>query len=451
MPGDLVGDEGGPRDLDHGAELVGDRNALPLHDALRLRFERLPLDPQLLREADQRDHDFRPDIDAFPLEATCRLEDRADLHPGDLGKHDAEATAPKSEHRVGLAGELDGFEETLLPRQERLDPSSEIRAAGLPGFREERPVLLGGCGADERLGVLARDSQLRHLDEQGLVPRQELMERRIDQADDHGESGHFPQDSDEVVPLHLADALEGSEVPPREILEARVEFGEPPLEVAPPIARGGVQLACHRLALPPGLPVRRGGKDHLVDDRQSIGFHEHVFRAVEADALGAKLPRPRRVSRIVGVRPHLQRPFLVGPAEQGLQIGLSLEVRGDRPNRSREDLARAAVDREMFAATNDLVPDAEFGRVVVDLDCLAAGNARDAEAPGHDGRMARGTATRGEDAFRMKDSMYVVRGGLDPHEDDRLSLAPADPLGLVGIEGHDAHRGTGGRVQAYRE
>src|SRR3989475_5229679 len=137
VPGDLVGDEGGPRDLDHGAELVGDRNALPLHDALRLRFERLPLDPQLLREADQRDHDFRPDIDAFPLEATCRLEDRADLHPGDLEKHDAEATAPKYEHRVGLAGELDGFEETLLPRQERLDPSSEIRAAGLPGFSEE--------------------------------------------------------------------------------------------------------------------------------------------------------------------------------------------------------------------------------------------------------------------------------------------------------------------------
>src|SRR3989441_13269142 len=44
VPSDLVGDEGGPRDLDHCAELVGDRNALSLHDALRLRFERLPLD-----------------------------------------------------------------------------------------------------------------------------------------------------------------------------------------------------------------------------------------------------------------------------------------------------------------------------------------------------------------------------------------------------------------------
>ena len=105
----------------------------------------------------------------------------------------------------------------------------------------------------------------------------------------------------------------------------------------------------------------------------------------------------------------------------------------------------------MFAATNDLVPDAEFGRVVVDLDCLAAGDARDAEAPGHDGRMACGSSSRGEDAFRMKDSMHVVRGGLEPHEDDRLCLVPADPLGLVGIEGHDAHRGTGGRIEAFRE
>src|SRR3989442_14639918 len=105
----------------------------------------------------------------------------------------------------------------------------------------------------------------------------------------------------------------------------------------------------------------------------------------------------------------------------------------------------------MSPVATDLVPDAELGRVVVDLDVLAAGHARDAEAPGHDGRMARGAAPRGEDAFRMKDSMHVFRGGLDPNEDDRLSLVADDPLRLVGIEGHDAHRGTGGRAEAFRE
>src|SRR5712691_2000443 len=115
------------------------------------------------------------------------------------------------------------------------------------------------------------------------------MERGIDEADDHGESGHFPQDSDEVVPLHLADAVEGSEVPPREILEARVEFGEPALELAASIAWRRLELGCQRIALPLDLPILGSGEDHLVDDRQSIRFHEHVFRAVEADALGAEL------------------------------------------------------------------------------------------------------------------------------------------------------------------
>src|SRR3989454_7355718 len=85
VPGDLVRDEGGPRDLDHRAELVVHGDPLPVHDALRLLLEGLSFNPQLLGQAHQRDHDLRANVDAFFLKPARRFEDGAHLHLGDFG------------------------------------------------------------------------------------------------------------------------------------------------------------------------------------------------------------------------------------------------------------------------------------------------------------------------------------------------------------------------------
>src|SRR5213594_187046 len=213
VAGDFVRDESGPRDLNHRAELVGHGDPFPVHDALRLLLEGLSFDSQLLGQAHQRNHNLRAYVDAFFLETARRFEDGADLHLGDLGEHDPEATASKAQHRVRLAGAFDRLKEALLSRQERFDSGRDI-GTGLADFGDERTILFGDRGPNERLRILARDPQFGHLHEQRLVSRQEFVERRVDEPDDDREPGHLPQDAHEILPLHPTEVFQRSDVPP---------------------------------------------------------------------------------------------------------------------------------------------------------------------------------------------------------------------------------------------
>ena len=58
------------------------------------------LQVELLLEADQRDHHFRLDLDAFLQHGRGRLEDGAGLHLGDFGILDAQAAAAETEHGI---------------------------------------------------------------------------------------------------------------------------------------------------------------------------------------------------------------------------------------------------------------------------------------------------------------------------------------------------------------
>ena len=82
----------------------------------------------------------------------------------------------------------------------------------------------------------------------GVVVREELVERRIEQADGHRQAVHRLEDADEVL---LLVGLEGRE---------------------------GL--------LPPLLVV---GEDHLPHVDDPLALEEHVLGAAEADALGAEL------------------------------------------------------------------------------------------------------------------------------------------------------------------
>ncbi len=68
-------------------------------DDLNLQVE-LPL------EADQRDHDLGPNLDAFLLHLRGGFEDRARLHFGNLGIPDAEAASAEAQHGVELVQAL---------------------------------------------------------------------------------------------------------------------------------------------------------------------------------------------------------------------------------------------------------------------------------------------------------------------------------------------------------
>ena len=166
------------------------------------------------------------------------------------------------------------------------------------------------------------------------------MQRRIEQADRHGQPGHRLEDGLEVALLHRQQLVE--------------------------------RLATAVLAL---------GKDHLAHDGQPVLGHEHVLGAAQADAFRSELARLRGILRGVGIRTHLQSPVLVAPAEDRLEI----VVDGGCHERhlSHDHRSGTAVDREEIALGQGRFANGDHARVEVDREPFAARDTRLAHAPRH--------------------------------------------------------------------
>ena len=189
------------------------------------------------------------------------LEDRAGLHLVDLRVGDAEPHAAMAEHRVEL-------------------------------------VQLVGARLD--LGDVDAEILGDHL-HVGLGLGQELVQRRIEQADGDRQAGHDLEQPDEVLALHRQDL--------------------------------GQRRA-------PALLVV--GQDHLAHRDDAVALEEHVLGAAEADALGAELARLGCVRRRLGVGADAQRAELVGPGHQLGEVAGELGLHGRHD--AQHDLAGAAVD-----------------------------------------------------------------------------------------------------------
>ena len=122
----------------------------------------------------------------------------------------------------------------------------------------------------------------------------ELVERRIQEADRHGEPAHLLEDADEVFALH------------------RQQLGERALTLGAII-----------------------GKDHLAHRGDAIFLEEHVLGAAKADALRAERACDARVERRVGVRANFHRARRVGPDHELTE--LTGERGGSRGNRAFVD------------------------------------------------------------------------------------------------------------------
>ncbi len=197
-------------------------------------------DRDLLLVGDEREHDLDLRQLARPLAHGARGgHDRLHLHVVDLRGDDPEPRAARAEHRVGLLERVHAVERALQP--------PHVARALVP-----RPLELDG----EVLGV-----------------GQELVQRRVEQADRHRQVDHRLEQPLEVLGLQ------------------REQLGE----------RGVAVLA--RLA-----------HDHRLHLRLAVGGHEHVLRPAQADPLGAELARLARVLGRVGVRAHAEPAELVRPA-----------------------------------------------------------------------------------------------------------------------------------------
>ena len=249
---DLVGGQGAARDLDHRPELVVDLDAAGrLADGRRLLLEEGPRRRQLVHVADERDHDLRDRVAAGLLDRDLGVEDRPGLDLHEVRDHQPEPAAAQAR----ASGSARGGERIVA----RSSLSSSRRAAGIlrPG----------------------------DLDELLLEVRQELVERRVDQADDDRQAVH-----------RLEDALEVALLEDLELGHRGVERGDRRLLV-------GGQLAAGRRACALARVARVGDEDRAADDLEPLALAEHVLGPAQADAAGAVAPGLGGLLGLVGVRP----------------------------------------------------------------------------------------------------------------------------------------------------
>ena len=245
------------------------------------------------------------------------------------------------------------------------------------------------------------------------------MQRRIQQADGHGQLVHDAQDRLEVALLHGQELVQG---------------------LAPPL-----------------LAV---GQDHLPDRVDALLLEEHVLGAAQADALGAEVPADARLLGQVGVGLDAEPAGLVHPAHEpgkapvgGRAGGFAVAVEQHPQHVGRvghelalDHLSGAAVQGQPVPFPEHGAADAGFAGAVVHAQGVAAHHAHGAELPRHQRGVGGHAAPRREDALGGLDAADVLRAGLHPAQDDVLPSGAAR-LRVGGVE----HDPAGGRTRTRRQ
>ncbi|CAM5529829.1 hypothetical protein SNARM312S_07686 [Streptomyces narbonensis] len=230
---------------------------------------------------------------------------------------------------------------------------------------------------------------------------QELVQRRVEQADRDGQPVHGLEELDEVLLLQRQEGLQ------------------------------------RLLAL--GVRV---GEDEALDVLAAL-TEEHVLGAAQADALGAEAAGAQRVLGVVGVGADAQPADAVRVGHDavhggdelvgvvGAGVHAALEVLDDRGRHdgylTEVHLAGGAVDGDDVALLDNLaVGRGHPAALGVDLELLGAADTGLAHAAGDDGGVRGLAAARGEDALGGDHAVQVVRVGLASDQDDLL--AGAGPL-----------------------
>ena len=242
----------------------------------------------------------------------------------------------------------------------------------------------------------------RPLDLDGEVGRvgEELVQRRVEQPDGHREAGHLFEQPLEVLALHRQETVQGA-----------------------------------------AAVLGRGGEDHRLHRRLTVGRHEHVLGPAQADALGAELARAPRILGRVGVGAHAEAADVVRPAQHRVEVLVDLR-RGERDVVGRHPPG-GAVDRDEIALPQHGVADAQLAAVEVDVHRGRPRDAGLAHPPGDECRVTGLAALGGEDALRGEEPVHVVGLGERPHEDH--ATAALRPLDRVLGGEHELPLGGSGR------
>jgi len=381
--GDFVGGERTAWHFDHGANLVGEFYFFLFLNVGGDFVDEGDLLIELLLKADERDHDLGLGLEAFLGRFGGGFEDSADLHFGNLGVFHAEAATAEAEHGVELV-------EFVHAGHDLLDGDADLLG--------EVELLLLAVG-------------------------EELVERRVEEADGGGEAVEGFEDAKEVLALVGQELGEGS-------------------------FAGGLGL----------------GENHLAHGVDAVAFEEHVFGAGEADAFRAKGEGLGGLLGGVGVGADFELRGLLTPVHEldvvfeffrllrgFVAVEEAVDDFGGRGgDLARVNGARCAVDGEVIAFGEVLAFDGGDAAFVVDLDVGCAADADFAHLAGNEGSVRGDAAASGEDAFGSDHAAKVFGRGLDADEENFLAFFGGF-YGAVGVEVDLAGGRTGASGQAGRD
>ena len=239
------------------------------------------------------------------------------------------------------------------------------------------------------------------------VVRQELVQRRIEQADRHRVPVHCLEDSAEVVALHRQQLLES--------------------------------------ALP-ALQVRR--HDHLAHGLEPVSLEEHVLRPAQPDPFRTELARAAGVVRRIGVGTYTQHAKGVGPGHELRELCAWCGLHEHRP--PKDHTPRAPIDGNPVAFPHGSTVDVERAGGFVHIEVLRAGYTTFPHAARHHRCVTRHAAARRENGAGRGHPVEIIRAGLTPHQDYPLTAA-APFRRRIGVEHRPASRCTRRSREAGRE
>ena len=378
--GDFPGREGRPWHLNHGAKLIGNLQAMGFHDLSGHLLQPFPDGLEFVHMTHQRNHHLRQDLHPFLPGPTRGFENGPNLHLGNLGVKDGQAHTPQTHHGVDFVEFLDLFQQHL-----------GLFVHFLPG---------AGLG---------------HPFDQFQQGGKELVEGRIQEADNDGKTVHHPEQAQEVLHLMLEEGFQRG-------LTFVFVFGQ---DEAPHVGK-------------------------------AVGFEEHVLGAAQPDTFGPQTSGQGRVFGQVRVGPHLQAPSgttvhlgphtrtggnFIGPVQQDAQFFQGFQGRRLGRQLPHEHLPRGAVHGNPGSLRVLLAVDLENPALHVDFDVRRAHHRGDAELPGHHRGVGRCTAFGRHNGLGDQHGRHVFGLGKGTHENHRLALGGFG-LGLLGVQIDAAHGRT---------
>ena len=322
----------------------------------------------------QGDHNLRMGFETAQPHVSSRFEDSSDLHLYDLGHHHRQADTAQPHHGVAFVQGLNVSQESFFLRN----------------------FLTLKAGGD-------------HLFQQCVLVGHELMQRRVDQADDYGQAGHGFEQAIEIF------TLEGQQF---------VQSG---------LALGNI-ITC---------------QDHILDDGQALGFEEHVLGAAKANPLRAVRTGPAGILRVVSVGPYLQttgwpasgevpgafnRGDLICPGEQFQQVDLLFQGGGNGLDLSEERFTRSPIHRNPVTLFNHQVTNLQGAGFQVDTGIRCTHHTGDTKLAGNHRSMRSSPTFGGQDTLGSQHTVDIIRFRERPDHDNVLAFFFGLSFSSIGIE-----------------